>query len=463
MTTAVEKLIRTARQHGVEREQLSGFLARGYVSQPRQLAFHGAARSCDKPNGPTRIGFGGARGPGKSHAMLAQAALDDCQRFPGLKVLYLRKVGKAAKEAIRDQRLTVLGKCPHEFNGSEATINFPNGSRIILGNFKDEKDIDKYLGLEYDLIIIEEATTLSKSKIDNILTCLRTSKANWRPRAYFTTNPGNIGHAWFKEMFITPMRKGAETDTRFIPATVYDNQFMNREYRALLERLTGWQRRAWLEGDWDVAAGQFYTTWRADRHVKKVSEMPPLPSQRWDNGDVWGGFDYGYRHFTAAYLMALDGDGGLWIYDEHAAQKTLVEKHAQGIEAMVERNGGRLEDLSFQAGHDCFNTRHTGGTIAADYDNFEVALKRANIDRISGAAELVRRLGDADEDIEQSIYISERCTRLIECIPMLQHDPNRAEDVHKTDADDNGVGGDDFYDAARYGWMKAARRAITVY
>ena len=33
---------------------------------------------------------------------------------------------------------------------------------------------------------------------------------------------------------------------------------------------------------------------------------------------------------------------------------------------------------------------------------------------------------------------------------MLQHDPNRPEDVLKVDADEEGVGGDDAADALRY-------------
>ena len=40
--------------------------------------------------------------------------------------------------------------------------------------------------------------------------------------------------------------------------------------------------------------------------------------------------------------------------------------------------------------------------------------------------------------------------RLLECLPTLQHDPNRPEDVLKVDADEDGVGGDDAADAMRY-------------
>ena len=35
-------------------------------------------------------------------------------------------------------------------------------------------------------------------------------------------------------------------------------------------------------------------------------------------------------------------------------------------------------------------------------------------------------------------------------LPALQHDPNRSEDVHKVDVDDNGAGGDDAADCLRY-------------
>jgi len=87
-----------------------------------------------------------------------------------------------------------------------------------------------YLGLEYDVIGIEEATTLSPRKHLDISTCSRTSKPNWRPRIYSTSNPGGVGHAWYREKFIVPYRAGRETETRFIPARVDDNRFNNPEY-----------------------------------------------------------------------------------------------------------------------------------------------------------------------------------------------------------------------------------------
>jgi hypothetical protein len=48
------------------------------------------------------------------------------------------------------------------------------------------------------------------------------------------------------------------------------------------------------------------------------------------------------------------------------------------------------------------------------------------------------------------MFIHERCAHLVECLPSLQHDPNRPEDVLKVDADEGDIGGDDAADCLRY-------------
>src|SRR5215831_15923362 len=81
--------------------------------QERQLAACAAARLCDHPDGPTAIGYGGARGGGKSHWLLAQMGVDDCQRVAGLKCLLLRKVGKANMEHFEDLRRRLFNGLEH--------------------------------------------------------------------------------------------------------------------------------------------------------------------------------------------------------------------------------------------------------------------------------------------------------------------------------------------------------------
>lgn len=443
-------LAQTAKDAGVPEDSLDRFLRGWYVPQPKQLRFHSAARECDLPGGPTQVGFGGARGPGKSHALMAQAAIDDCQRIPGLKVLYLRKIQKNAKEQFEDLRRSVLRNVPHNF--TSGVLHFPNLSRIFLGHFKNETDIDQYLGIEYDLIVIEEATTLSLVKYRALRDSNRTSKQGFRPRIYASTNPGGVGHAWFKATFIVPARKHQETDTRFIFGTVEDNKFNDEDYKRKLEENTGWRLQAYRYGDWDIAAGQYFSNWRHAALVKENLSIMP-------GSMVWCSLDYGFQHPTAVYLMS-EYDGKIRFIDEHWMRKGLVSDNARSIKGMLERHSVKISDLrGFVAGHDVFAKRgnESEKTIADEYLDNGIRLTHANIDRINGAAFFLKLLGrpatETDPEIPPTVEISDRCPRLIECLPSMQHDPHRPEDVLKVDIDEDGNGGDDPYDAGRYGVM----------
>jgi hypothetical protein len=57
-----------------------------------------------------------------------------------------------------------------------ASLVFANKSKILLGGFKDENDIDKYIGIEYDIIIVEELNQLTEEKYAKLRGSLRTSK-----------------------------------------------------------------------------------------------------------------------------------------------------------------------------------------------------------------------------------------------------------------------------------------------
>jgi PBSX family phage terminase large subunit len=443
-------LAQTAKTVGVPQDSLSRFLSAGYVPQPKQLEFHAAARSCDLPNGPNRIGIGGARGGAKSHAVLAQVVIDDCQRTAGLKFLFLRKVLKAARESFDDLRRRVLMGLPHDYRRNEGLLVLKNDSRVVLGHYQNEKDIEAYLGLEYDGVAIEEATQLSEDKVKDIVSCIRTAKTDWRPREYYTTNPGGIGHAWFKRDFIEPAQKESETSTRFIFSTYKDNAFLNPDYAANLGRLTGWKLRAWRDGDWDIAAGQFFSTWRRNEVVKDVRVMPGAP--------VWCSLDYGFQHPTVCYLFS-EYDGKKQVIDEHWRQHALVSENAEDIKNMLARHGITIGQLKhFVAGPDVFAQRGTasGKTIADEYRDEGINLTPANTDRINGAARILRLLGSPPE-IAPRLEISGRCERLIECLPNMQHDPHRPEDILKVDVDDDGNGGDDSYDAVRYGLLTERR------
>jgi hypothetical protein len=99
---------------------------------------------------------------------------------------------------------------------------------------------------------------------------------------------------------------------------------------------------------------------------------------------------------------------------------------------------------------DVFARQSNGFTIAKQYSDLGISLRPANTDRVNGWAEILKRLGDPAASVRPRLFIHHRCTRLIDCLPSLQHDPSRPEDVLKVDPDDDGIGGDDAADALRY-------------
>jgi hypothetical protein len=229
--------------------------------------------------------------------------------------------------------------------------------------------------------------------------------------------------------------------------------FVNPEYRATLEALTGWQRKAWLEGDWDIAAGQFFTTWSHRHHVVSSVDFR-------SDWPVWMGFDYGFTHNTYAVLMTSDGDGNVYVLDEHCRNKTLIPAHAAAFTAMLARNEvPRHRVARIVAGTDVFSAKPDGSSIAKQYAAEGWHFAAADTDRVNGAAEILKLMGDPLNGVPNKLFIHERCSRLIACLPDLVHDEHRPEDVLKVDADEDGKGGDDPYDGFRYAVMARTRKA----
>ena len=274
---------------GMPRDQVERLQHFGYAAHPRQMLFHAAARRADKPGTANLILFGGGRGGGKSYAAVAQAALDDCQRFPGLKVLFLRKLQRTARESFNDLVRKITAGIPCDLRSEKLT--FSNGSFIIFDGLRTPRDIDKFVGVEYDLIIIEELTQLTDDDFHQLRGSLRTSRLdNWRPRMYLTTNPGNVGHEWVKKMFILPYRAQSETTTIFIPSLAIDNPFLNSDYLDYLDTLDGDLRSMWRDGLWDLFEGIAFPTFDNDNVITYSEYLQWISVGTWIR---YCGIDYG--------------------------------------------------------------------------------------------------------------------------------------------------------------------------
>lgn len=451
---ALLNCIRIAKEAGVSREQAQVFLECGHIPFPWQWSFHAVAREADKPNGPVDIGLGGARGPGKSHAVLAQAGLDDCQRVPGLKGLFLRQTGIAAQESFDDLVTKVIkGKVNYKKTG--AMLSFVNSSRILLGGFRDENDIDKYIGIEYDFIIVEELNQLTEDKYTKLRGSLRTSKDNWRPRMYVSFNPGGVGHQFVKNRYIIPHMKDEQTVTRFIPSTYRENPALNKEYIEYLESLTGELGRAWREGDWNIFAGQAFPEFRQKTHTIK----PMKPSIHFEHGLSidWGYTDKKPSAF-AAYLHAIikmklpDGQNfnRVITYKEWGGNLKTPREWAgiiyeDCLKMGIKPNRGIVDSSMFNPSSDYGKSiadLFTSEWRQLNGDNPWITLQKGTKDRIGRVATTHNWLSLAPDGLPYWM-ITENCFHLLTTLPALLIDEHNPEDVETEGNDDN-------YDSVSY-------------
>ena len=446
---AINRLVEAAHDAGSPPEQIRNFLGAGYAPTSQQWKFHAAARAADESDGPIHIAMGGARGGAKSHAIMSQVALDDCQRYAGLDVLYLRLIQKAGRKALDQLRKKTIMSMRHTYNRNEGTITFANGSTIVVGHFKNEGDIDKYIGIEYDIIVIEERTQLSQAKIDQLMGSLRTGKPGWRPRSYNATNPGGIGHAEFRETFVIPYRESRQTDTFFVPMDWRHNPFINPEYKSYLLGLTGILGEMWRDGNWDIGSGTFFINWVESIHVIKPLQRCPL---EWP---MWISMDWGWTHPATFQWHTQRPDGDILTVSEFKIQRKLVAELMPKVEEITRKWDRSLEDVKgFVAGHDIFTKRGAHElSIAEQFIQQGITWEPAKVDRINGAAQLTMRLGNPKEGIPATWFITENCEGLVRQMPNMLVDEKRPEDVLKMDANEFGEGGDDSYDCARYGLM----------
>jgi hypothetical protein len=424
-----EVSLRLALDAGCPWSQIENFGKGEYIPLPERLAFHAACRRCDEPGGPDEIGLGGTRGSAKSHTVLAQIGLDDCQRFPGLKVLWLRKIMKSASESLEDLTRKVLHSTEHVFASNR--IDFPNGSRILVGGFKDEKDIDKYLGIEYDIIAIEEACQISEKRRDAIQGSCRSTKMGWRARMYYTTNPDGIGVAWFKRRLVIPWREGKETITRYFPASWEDNPFLDDAYIRYLNNLTGQLRKAWRDADWDAFQGMAFPNWNYDRHVLELTD------RRLDIPFSWTwrrAADYGYSAPWACLWIAKDPDNGRRIIMKEGYETYLTD--SQQAQKIVDMTGTQKiaitwADPAMWARKNSKTDKDNREVVTSSADEYKakgVVLTQADNDRINGWRKVRRILSDLP-DGEPGLLVAPWCVEFIRTFPELPSDKFNPEDV----------------------------------
>jgi phage terminase large subunit len=447
--------------------------------------------------------FGGAAGPGKTTALLWEAIGQACE-VAGCDTLLLRRTFPELESSLISQfRRDVPRSMYESYNASKHVVTWKNGSTTRFGYCRNESDVYQYQGAEFLFIGIDELTHFTLKQWQFL-----TSRNRCPAKVYSdgqnagkrivpcmagATNPGNIGHAWVKALWVDHIPPSGyqrpdlyrAQDYDFIRARIDDNPIYanDLDYRRTLELLPEHLRRAFLDGDWNVFAGQYFDIFDIGRHTARPEDIkldPWLPR--------WISVDWGFQHPSAVYWhCAIPGTAGQAFRPEgfreqeqdrsrecitdpdrksltpegvsysNASRIVTYREFVQNglsprmlAQAIAERSGReRISEVILSP--DAFAHRTSEASIAEQLGDVLVTngLPRpspADDDRIGGWQLMYQFLES------NAWVITENCAQLIECIPHLVRDDRRHEDIRK-------VEGDDSADAARYGLVSGGRLA----
>jgi len=264
--------------------------------------------------GEFEVLYGGAAGGGKSDCLIMELSRDVWHsRYHGL---LLRRTFPQLQELI-DRCLEWYPQIGGEYRASEHRFYWENGARITLGHMQHENDKYNYQGKEFHKVGIDEVTQFTGSQYLYLFSRVRRSNSELGLQFLLTTNPGGIGHLFFKKRFIDVAKPGQtyidpETGTSrvFIPSTVYDNpSIMENDplYIRRLEALPHIEKMRLLHGVWDVFEGQAFTELSQIKHGADSFKIPA----EWPKIMV---FDWGYARPWCALYFTVDYDNVAYLY-----------------------------------------------------------------------------------------------------------------------------------------------------
>lgn len=399
------------------------------------------------------IAYGGSRGGGKSVAARTKDLLLFLNKnYAGMQILFLRRrYNDIYENHIFPMQLILNGFL--KYNHGTKSFDAPWGSRIIFGYCDHEKDILQYQGKAYDCIFVEEATQFTPFMLQSLTESLRPSGfmksyLNWTPRMYYTCNPGGVGHAYIKRLFIDKSyeRKEKPENYSFVPSTVYENKFLmdsDPSYVESLENLPENRRKAMLYGDWDVYEGQFFTDWRnnsegyANRRYTHVIKPFRIP-------DTWQRYrvmDWGYAKPFSVGWYAVNGDGQAFRYREWYGctgepdvglrmTPGAVADEIKKIEGELEPQGVYIRGVADPA---IFST-DTGESVAETFEKHGIYFEKADNARLNGWNQMRDRM-KFDADGLSMLYVFDTCKHFIRTVPSLIHDETMVEDLDTTQED----------------------------
>lgn len=397
--------------------------------------------------------FGGAVGGGKSDYLLGDFAQDVPQPWgPHWHGILFRKTHPQLEELIARSQVIYPGWFPGvHWQEGKTTWVWPNGATLKMRHLESVSDWMNYWGHQYtwigwdELPLWPDLTAYVKLKAR-----LRSAHDVPNKRIRASGNPGGLAHAAVKAYFRIDQHplggvvfeEGGATRL-FVRSRLSDNHILLVSDPTYLVRLRGLGNtelvRAWVDGDWNVIAGAFFTEFNPEHHVVAPRTLPAHWT-RFRSMD-WGSA----KPFCVGWYAVSDGElpafprGALVKYREwygmkegqpNVGLKLTAEEVGRGIR---EREQG--ETIQYGVLDPAAFAEDGGPSIAF---RLGVFFRRADNKRVGskgamGGWDQLRERLKGDE--RAMLYFFASCTHTIRTLPALQHDENRPEDVDTASED----------------------------
>lgn len=407
--------------------------------------------------------FGGARGGGKSDALLGDWLEHAASHPRHAAGLLLRRTTIEMGE-LQNRALQIFPSTGGKWHAQHRTWRWREGAYLRMHYLEREKDATRYQGHSYSWIGVDEMTQwATPNGLDLLRATMRSAHGvpcYWRG----TANPGGVGHNWVRRRYIdpapalTPFVDELGTQRVFIPSTLEDNLILQHNDPHYWQRVQASAAgrddllKAWRFGLWDiVAGGMFDDIWQPATHILAPFRIPA--NWRVDRSHDWGSA----KPFCTLWHAESNGEqlpdgrtfprGTLFVIAEDYGCKpgkendgiggtpALICGRVKAIEAGLGRKAqpGPADDPLWDVSR--------GAAMIDEHVKLGVSWLRPNKgpgSRITGWTMLRQRLmASTQQPMEQpGLFIFHTCRHLIRTLPVLPRDSKNPDDID-TDAEDH--------------------------
>lgn len=271
---------------------------------------------------------------------------------------------------------------------------YKDGQPLSEVIFRHLDDLQSLTNMNLSGFWIDQCEEVSEDVFDFLVGRIR--RPVHRREGFITANMN--GHDWLWRRFLKKIGKDGdrlpnESDYSLITASTLENrENLPEDYvKGLLSQPKEYVKR-FVEGSFDVFAGQIFDEFNPRLHVVRPFQIP----NTWER---FRSIDHGQNNPTSCHWYAVDFDGNVFVYQEYYRDKDVVSNHVKRINDMsrIRTTGG--DTLTDTYAYTVIDPSTHAKTLEKDGYRFSVAdeYMDAGIPTIAGQNDVIASINRVKE------------------------------------------------------------------